>query len=184
MPPCASTLALTFARNSSAGRRPTPTTGRSRRPRFTMDCRAGMIFLEARSPVAPKNTRASARRASASSVMSGPSLPAPADLGPFAARGDGIARRLRVPAHHATLHPGTGSATAGGSGRATVPRMGVRRDGDAVGDAMNTSDYKQRLLALEKVLSARTERKLDRARDHETPSVADVGDASVADETA
>jgi DnaK suppressor protein len=62
--------------------------------------------------------------------------------------------------------------------------MGVRRDGDAVGDAMNTSDYKQRLLALEKVLSARTERKLDRARDHETPSVADVGDASVADETA
>ena len=48
---------------------------------------------------------------------------------------------------------------------------------------MNTQQYKQRLLVLEKDLSARTERKLDRAREQVTDSVTDSGDASVADET-
>ena len=61
-PPCFSTLSLARARNWS---RPqpalaTPMTGTSRCPRRAIACRAGKIFLYARSPVAPKNTSASA----------------------------------------------------------------------------------------------------------------------------
>src|SRR5206468_8732141 len=37
----------------------TPTTGTLSAPRFTIACRAGKIFLKAKSPVAPKNTKVS-----------------------------------------------------------------------------------------------------------------------------
>src|SRR5215469_5847797 len=60
-PPCFSTLSLARARNWSRLHAPlaTPITGISRWPRLIMACKAGKIFLYARSPVAPKNTRAS-----------------------------------------------------------------------------------------------------------------------------
>ena len=61
--------ARAWMRIASSGSRPTATTGASSRPRFTIACRAGKIFLKARSPVAPKITNASdglrAMRASA-----------------------------------------------------------------------------------------------------------------------
>src|SRR5262252_8418781 len=60
-PPCFSTLSLARARNWSRLHPPlaTPMTGMSRWPRWIIACKAGKIFLYARSPVAPKNTRAS-----------------------------------------------------------------------------------------------------------------------------
>ena len=39
--------------------RATPITGTLRVPRLTIACRAGKIFLKARSPVAPKKTKVS-----------------------------------------------------------------------------------------------------------------------------
>src|SRR5262245_8037018 len=61
MPPCFSRLSFTRARNCSTFQPAfaTPRTGTSRWPRFAIACSAGKIFLYARSPVAPKNTRAS-----------------------------------------------------------------------------------------------------------------------------
>src|SRR5215831_8294282 len=60
-PPCFSTLSLARARNWSRFHPAlaTPITGMSRWPRWIIACKAGKIFLYARSPVAPKNTRAS-----------------------------------------------------------------------------------------------------------------------------
>src|SRR5215475_2412668 len=60
-PPCFSTLSLARARNWSRLHAcpATPITGMFRLPRFAIACKAGKIFLYARSPVAPKNTRAS-----------------------------------------------------------------------------------------------------------------------------
>src|SRR5262249_14622527 len=59
-PPCFSTLsrarALSWSRFQPA--LATPTTGTFRWPRRTIPCSAGKIFLYARSPVAPKKTRA------------------------------------------------------------------------------------------------------------------------------
>src|SRR5262249_20425715 len=60
-PPCFSTLsrarALSWSRFQPA--LATPITGTLRWPRRTIPCSAGKIFLYARSPVAPKKTRAS-----------------------------------------------------------------------------------------------------------------------------
>src|SRR5689334_22301702 len=60
-PPCSVRLARARSRSCSTFQPDfaTPMTGQSRLPRFTMLCSAGKIFLYARSPVAPKNTRAS-----------------------------------------------------------------------------------------------------------------------------
>src|SRR5262252_6617074 len=60
-PPCFSTLSLARARSWSRLHPclATPITGMSRWPRLIIACKAGKIFLYARSPVAPKNTRAS-----------------------------------------------------------------------------------------------------------------------------
>src|SRR5262249_48828850 len=61
MPPCFSTLsrarALSWSRFQPA--LATPITGTFRWPRRAIPCSAGKIFLYARSPVAPKKTRAS-----------------------------------------------------------------------------------------------------------------------------
>src|SRR5262249_21286563 len=61
MPPCFSRLsrarALSLSRFQPA--LATPITGTFSRPRRTIPCSAGKIFLYARSPVAPKKTRAS-----------------------------------------------------------------------------------------------------------------------------
>src|SRR5215831_9048787 len=61
MPPCFSTLsrarALSWSRFQPA--LATPITGTLSRPRRAIPCNAGKIFLYARSPVAPKKTRAS-----------------------------------------------------------------------------------------------------------------------------
>src|SRR5947209_1906089 len=61
MPPCFSTLSRARARNCSRVQpdRATPMTGTSSRPWAHIACRAGKIFLQARSPVAPRKTRAS-----------------------------------------------------------------------------------------------------------------------------
>ena len=49
---------------------------------------------------------------------------------------------------------------------------------------MNISDYKQRLLDLEKTLSARIGREADQGQEEFIDTAHDVGDASVADEVA
>jgi len=49
---------------------------------------------------------------------------------------------------------------------------------------MNLDHYRQRLLDLEKDLSARTQRETARGRDQTADSARDTGDASVADEAA
>src|SRR5450631_738505 len=60
-PPCWVMLSLARATNCSRVKSDlaTPTTGHGSVPRRTMFCRAGNIFLKARSPVAPKKTSAS-----------------------------------------------------------------------------------------------------------------------------
>src|SRR5262249_30152275 len=60
-PPRFSRLSLARARNWSRLHAclATPITGMFRLPRLIIACKAGKIFLYARSPVAPKNTRAS-----------------------------------------------------------------------------------------------------------------------------
>ena len=63
-PPCCSTLSR--ARSRSCSRLPpraTPMTGTSSVPRRIIACSAGKIFLNARSPVAPRKTNASDRSA-------------------------------------------------------------------------------------------------------------------------
>src|SRR5215472_1270607 len=61
MPPCFSRLSRARALNWSRVQPAlaTPSTGTLRWPRRTIPCSAGKIFLYARSPVAPKKTRAS-----------------------------------------------------------------------------------------------------------------------------
>src|SRR5262249_20649299 len=85
-PPCFSTLsrarALSWSRVQPA--RATPITGTLRWPRRTIPCSAGKIFLYARSPVAPKKTRASEWGSliglSLSPLLGGRFLQVPAEL--------------------------------------------------------------------------------------------------------